>query len=329
MNDRVQRSGEFEMIARYFAPLAKHPGAFGLKDDAAVFRPRAGREIILTTDAIIEGVHFMQDDPPDTIARKALRVNLSDLAGKGAEPAGYLLSLVLPAWVNDSWISAFSQGLSDDQAEFGVTLFGGDTDRTPGPLVISITAVGEIEQGMMVRREGARAGDLVFVSGTVGDGGAGLEILKGENAKLDLSQREFVISRYRTPEPRVALGRKLVGLASAGLDVSDGLIADLGHIAEWSRVRIAVMASEIPISDACRALWGGSSQAIMRAATAGDDYELAFAIPPVRRAELESAASETGVGVTEIGRVEAGEGVVLLGPTGAPILLGRGGFTHF
>lgn len=328
MSQSGKRSGEFEIIARFFAPLAGE-GAFALKDDAASFKPKPGHDLVVTTDAIVEGIHFLKDDPPQTLARKALRVNLSDLAGKGAEASGYLLTLALPSWVNDDWLAAFAQGLAEDQKAYGISLLGGDTDKSPGPLVVSITALGQIAEGKMIRRAGARVGDLVFVSGTVGDGGAGLAVLKGEGAKLDAHQRESLIARYRTPEPRLKLGQKLVGVASAALDVSDGLIADLGHIAETSKVRIAVGAPRVPMSDACRALWGTSNEAIARAATAGDDYEIAFTAPATKRDHVQAAAKAAGVLVAEIGRVEAGEGVVLLDAQGGVIPLKQGGFTHF
>ncbi len=328
LNQSRKRSGEFEIIARFFAPLAGE-GAFGLKDDVAVLKPKPGHDLVVKTDGIVESVHFFKNDPPSSIAQKALRVNLSDLAAKGAEPLGYLLTLALPSWVDDAWLASFAGGLAADQKEFGLSLLGGDTDSTPGPLTISVTALGQIAEGKMIRRGGARAGDLVFVSGTIGDGGAGLAVLKAAGAKLDARQREALIARYRLPEPRLKLGRKLVGVASAALDVSDGLIADLGHIAEVSGVRIVVEATRVPMSDACRALWGTSNEAIARAATVGDDYEIAFTAPAPSLAQVQAAARESGVAVSEIGRVEAGSGVTLLDAKGAPMTLSRMGFTHF
>jgi thiamine-monophosphate kinase len=274
-------------------------------------------------------VHFFRNDPPGSIAQKALRVNLSDLAAKGAEPLGYLLTLALPTWVDDAWLGAFTSGLAADQTQFGISLLGGDTDSTPGPLTISVTALGQVAEGKMIRRAGARAGDLVFVSGTIGDGGAGLAVLKGEGAKLDQRLRDILIARYRLPEPRLKLGRKLVGIASAALDVSDGLIADLGHIAEVSGVRIAVDAARVPLSPEARALLGSSKEAIARAVTSGDDYEIAFTAPAAKRDSVMTAGKVAGVPVTEIGHVEAGKGVVLLDAKGAAIPLARAGFTHF
>jgi thiamine-monophosphate kinase len=320
-----RRLGEFELIAQLLAPLARSaPGAFGLTDDAAVLTPPPGHELVLKTDAIVEGVHFLHDDPADSVARKALRVNLSDLAAKGARPAGYLMTLLLPDWPDMCWLEAFAAGLAADQDEFGLSLMGGDTSATPGPLAVSVAAMGFVPQGAMIRRAGAGAGDCIFVSGTIGDAAGGLAVLKGA-AQTDVYPE--LVARYRTPTPRLALGVALRGTASASLDVSDGLIADLAHIAETSRVRMVVDAARIPLSSALQRLWGRDG--VVRAATAGDDYEIAFTAPPSRRDGVARAAAEAGVAVTEIGRVETGEGVVLLDGDGREIPLARRGFAHF
>lgn len=321
------RPGEFELIARLFAPLArKAPGAFDLNDDAAILSPPPGRDIVLKTDAIVEGVHFLRDDPAETVGRKALRVNLSDLAAKGATPAGYLMTLMLPQWPDMAWLRSFVDGLGADQEEFGLSLMGGDTTATPGPLAISISAFGFVPAGQVIRRAGARAGDLVFVSGTIGDAGAGLAAAKfAEQEKA----HQQLIARYRLPSPRLSLGIALRGLASAALDVSDGLVADLGHIADVSNVRIEIDASKIPLSGSLRSYWGGDSDAILRAATCGDDYEIAFTAPASQRQEVAEAAGRADVPVTEIGRVKRGKGVVLFDASGAEMAVPRKGFTHF
>jgi thiamine-monophosphate kinase len=305
---------EFGLIAKYFVPLATHPGALALTDDAAVLEETAGRELIVTADALTAGVHFLPDDPPNLIASKALRVNLSDLAAKGAEPVGYLLALALPQSIDDAWLAEFARGLAEDQKAFGVSLLGGDTTATPGPLTIAITALGRAPRGAMIRRSGAKPGDHVFVSGTIGDAGAGLAILQGKTGGD--TDAAFLIGRYRQPTPRVSLGPKLRGIASASLDVSDGLIADLGHIAETSGVRIVVEAEAIPRSAALVRF----DPDIVRAATAGDDYEIAFTASSPVPADLP---------VTCIGRVEPGQGVVLLDREGREIPVIRPGFTHF
>jgi len=310
---------EFELIAELFAPLATSQGALGLTDDVALIAPRSGQELALKTDAIVAGVDFHMSDPADAVAKKALRVNLSDLAAKGAKPFGYLLTLALPKPVDEGWLRAFAQGLADDQRTFGISVLGGDMSSTPGALTISVAAFGWVPKGRAILRRGARPGDLVFVSGTIGDSGGGL-------AALEAGKREpFLIDRYRVPEPRVMLGRKLRGIASAALDVSDGLLADLGHIAEVSKVHIAVIADRVPLSAALKRFDGD----VVRAATAGDDYEIAFTAPRSKRARVATAAKAAGVRVTEIGFVVKGRGVALLGRDGRAIPVGRKGWEHF
>jgi thiamine-monophosphate kinase len=329
-NSEPRRLGEFALIAKLFAPLAaKDEGAFDLKDDAATLRLSPGEELVVTVDALVEGVHFLLDDPADLIAKKALRVNLSDLAAKGATARNYLLALSLPDWIDDSWLRRFAAGLEEDQKSYGVTLLGGDTTSTPGPLTLSITALGSIAAGTMLRRKGARPGDLVFVSGTIGDAGAGLEVLRGKGSQLGADERENLILRYRLPEPRLALGAGLIGIASAALDVSDGLVADIGHIAEESGVRIVIHAPLVPLSPELVSLWGRGPGALIRAATAGDDYEIAFTAPPVARAAVADAARAAGVAVSEIGRVEPGMGLALIDEGGQALAVERAGFTHF
>ena len=317
------------MIARFFAPLASDPGAYGLTDDAATSRLPKGHELVVTADAIVEGVHFLKGDPPDTIAQKALRVNLSDLAAKGAVPIGYLLTLSLSRHIDDRWIGSFAHGLAQDQKTFAISLLGGDTTATPGPLSIAITALGSVPAGRMTRRAGARIGDLVFVSGTVGDAGAGLAMLRKNRKRVPLRHRGALIAHYRTPEPRLALGRALVGVASAAIDVSDGLIADLAHIAENCTDAFVIDASRLPLSSAYRGAFGSDNAARVRAATSGDDYEIAFTARASARARVFAAARKARTPVTEIGHVGDGRGVFLLDVKGRPLPTGRGGFVHF
>src|SRR5882757_1139800 len=224
MDETKKASAEDSLIARYFKPLATDPGAFGLVDDAAVLKA-AGEDIVVTTDAIVEGVHFLPDDPPDTIARKALRVNLSDLAAKGATPAGFVLTLALRG-ADEAWLQPFASALGEDAAQFGCPLLGGDTVSTPGPLMISVTAFGRVPAGKMVHRSGARPGERVMVTGTVGDAALGLAVLKGGKihaAASSAAARDHLISRYRVPQPRTALAEIVREYASAAMDVSDGL----------------------------------------------------------------------------------------------------------
>ncbi len=315
---------EFALISKYFSPLATAEAALGLTDDACLLKQCAECDLVVTTDALIAGVHFLADDPANLIASKALRVNLSDLAAKGAKPAGYLLALALPRIIENAWLECFARGLSDDQKEFAISLLGGDTTATPGPLTLAITALGHVPSGGMIRRSGATLGDGVYVSGTIGDAGAGLAVLKGELSAGE--HADFLIGRYRQPVPRLSLGMALRGIAPAALDVSDGLVADLGHLAEVSKVRITVQADRIPRSDALHRLWPGP-EGIVRAVTAGDDYEIAFTARS-DAAALE-AGRQVGVPVTKIGQVEEGQGVHLLDVSGREIPLSRTGYVHF
>lgn len=325
--------GEFELIARYFAPLAKgFPGAFGLLDDAAVIAPAPGHELVAKTDAIVGGVHFLLDDPPDLIARKALRVNLSDLAAKGAVPRAYMLDIMLPRTVTEEWIATFARGLAQDQDTYEVHLIGGDTDSTPGPVTIAVMAFGDVATGRMLRRAGGRAGDTVFVSGTIGDAALGLKALRGELAHLEKKAASFLVDRYRLPRPRVALGPRLIGLASAAIDVSDGLLADLGHICEVSELAAVIEAPRVPLSAAARAAL--ATKRIRTVLTGGDDYEILFTAPPAALDELTELSRALDVPITAIGRLEPRSHgrrtrVTVLDEFSKPIAFDRGGWTHF
>lgn len=324
------RAGEFELIARYFAPLAAAaPEALGLLDDAAVMTPRSGHELVVTTDALVAGVHFLPNDPPDLIARKALRVNLSDLAAKGALPRWYLLDAVFPIDLKEDWIAAFARGLRQDQDEFGIHLIGGDTASTPGPLTLAITAMGEVPAGKMLRRSTARAGDDIYVSGTVGDAALGLLACQGKLSHLSESDRASLIARYRLPLPRVMLGPKLVGLATASLDVSDGVVADLGHICETSHLAATIEEASVPLSGAARTAIAHAPDLIDRILAGGDDYEILFTAPPQARPKLADLAGNLGLSLTRIGRMAAGEGVQIRAENGHLRRLAAGGWSHF
>ncbi|HTK80486.1 MAG TPA: thiamine-phosphate kinase [Rhizomicrobium sp.] len=329
-DSRPARPGEFELIAELFAPLATSAGAFGLTDDAAIVAPPSGFDLVVTADAVIEGVHLLAEDPPHLIAKKALRVNLSDLAAKGCKPHGYLLVLAIPPKVEMHWLAEFARGLKEDQNEFAISLLGGDTNSTAGPLTIAITAFGLVPNGTVLRRSGAKPGDLVYVSGMVGAAGGGLACLKAPQsfASLSLVDRGSLINRYRLPEPRLSLGQALHGIATSAIDVSDGLLADLGHIAEASGARIVIEGGRIPVPRPLRTIWG-DDDALVRAATTGDDYEIAFTAPSSMRTEIAKASTQSGVPVTEIGHVEAGAGLVLLGEQGREISVPEKGFSHF
>ena len=308
---------EFSLIYRHFRPLAG-PGALDLRDDAAVFAPPPGRELVIAADAMVAGVHFLPDDPPETIGRKLLRVNLSDLAAMGAVPLGYLMTTAFPKGIDDSWVARFAEGLALDQAEFGVVLLGGDTVSTPGPMTLSLTIVGHVAPGRALRRNGARVGDGVWVSGTIGDGAFGLRAIRGQVPDAD----GFLAARYRLPQPRVALGQALVGVAHAAMDVSDGLMQDIAHICRESGVGGVIEAARVPLSPATRAAAVGEHALLPF--HGGDDYELIFTAPD------DGAVAALGMAATRIGRVvDPGQGVRLLAESGAEIDLPAKGWSHF
>lgn len=305
---------EFDIIARFFAPLAGD-GALGLKDDVALLPRRLGYDLVVTTDTVSEGVDYFTFDPPGTVARKALRVNLSDLAAKGAEPAGYLLNLSLPHDVSLEWLGEFSSALAGEQKQFGLWLLGGDMGVTQGPTSIVITAFGFLPAGRIVKRNGATVGDAVYVTGTIGDFGGGLWILKSQTHLLPGPERDYLVGRYHVPCPPVGFAAHLRDIAHASIDISDGLIADLGHVASGSGVRIVVEGEKVPLSPALRMLWGEG--ALLNAVAAGDDYQIAFTAP----------AGLTGP-FTQIGQVVAGQGVALT-LDGREIVVPRPGYQHF
>jgi thiamine-monophosphate kinase len=322
--------GEFGRIARHFAPLAAgFAGARGLIDDTASLIPGDDREIVVTTDAVVAGVHFIGDEPADLIARKALRVNLSDLAAAGAVPLAYTLTTILPASLDDAWVAAFALGLAADQAEFGIHLAGGDSVATPGPAVLSITAFGTVPRGGALTRSGARPGDLVYVSGTLGDAALGLAVAQGRLA-ASAEHAAFLVDRYRLPQPRLGLGRRLQGIASAALDISDGLVGDLGHIATASGVALTLDAAALPLSPAGRAAVDRDPSLLALILGGGDDYELALTISPQKAAIVERCALDAGVPLTRIGQVEAGApSVCVTDEAGRDITPAASGYRHF
>ncbi len=322
--------GEFGLIRRYFAPLAAgEPGALGLGDDAAVIEPADGHSLVVTADTIAEGVHFLPDDPPDQIARKALRVNLSDLAAMGAAPRAYTLALALGRDRDENWVAAFASGLADDQQRFGVTLIGGDTVAAPGATTLSVTAVGEVGEGRELTRGGARAGDDIWVSGTIGDAGLGLRVLRDELSIGDESLDAAAISAYRLPEPRIALGTALFGLATGTIDVSDGLAADLGHICEQSSTGAVIELPAVPLSEFGARLAADDPAWPARLITDGDDYELLFSAPPVAEGEINALAERLALRITRIGAIEPGSEVRVLDHAGNSTEIGPAGYRHF
>lgn len=325
-------AGEFELIRRYLAPLAEScPGAQGLRNDAAVLKPPAGRDLVLTADMLTSGVHFLGQDPPDLVARKLLRVNLSDLAAMGATPLGYLLTVAWPGPPDESWIAAFAEGLAADQAAFAFPLLGGDTTGTPGPLTLSVTALGSVAEGKALPRSTARAGDQVYLSGTLGDGALGLKVLSGELEGLGEPAACFLADRYRLPRPRLSLGQALAdsALASAAIDLSDGLAADLGHVLEESSLAGEIEVSRLPLSEAAREALAAAPALIETVLAGGDDYELLFTAAPEEAEALAALGGEIGLALTPIGRLSEGRGLRILDSQGQELPLERPGWQHF
>jgi len=323
------RPSEDDLIARYFAPLAG-PAGLGLRDDAALLRPPPGRDLVLTTDALVAGVHFFADDPAGAIARKALRVNLSDLAAKGATPVGFLLDLALPGdWTQD-WLAAFAAGLGEDAAAYSCPLLGGDTVKTPGPLTLAITAIGALEAGRMPPRFGVKAGDRLYVTGTIGDAALGLRLRLGRGPTLDDAHRRCLLDRYLLPRPRLALAAAMSAYAGAGMDVSDGLVGDLTKMLRVSGVTGRIHLARLPLSDAAAAAIHADPALFEIAATGGDDYELLAAVAPTSCAEFEAAAAKADVAATCIGEAFAGrEPPLFLDRDGREASFRASSFSHF
>lgn len=319
------RPGEFALIDKYFRPLATDRGAFGLMDDAALYLQRPDDDLVLTTDTVAAGIHFFADDPPASIARKALRVNLSDLAAKGAEPFGYLLSLALPENWTEAWLKKFAAGLAGDQKTFGISLLGGDTTKASGGLTIAITALGRIPKGRMVLRSGAKPGDAIFVSCTIGDGALGLKVrgTKGKGVA-------HLVDRYLHPRPRVTLAPVLRDYANAAMDVSDGLVGDLGHICDASGVGAEINAQDVPLSPAAAAMLLADSKWLPTILSGGDDYEILATVPERSASAFAADADSADVSVTRIGRIVAGKGPpVVRDSAGKLIKLATASHTHF
>jgi thiamine-monophosphate kinase len=333
VSDEPQRamSGEDRLIARYFRPLARAPGAFGLSDDAAILVPPPGWEVVLKTDPIIASVHFFPDDPPDAVARKALRVNLSDLAAKGATPAGFLMALALPPTTSERWLAQFAQALGADADHYQCPLLGGDTDATPGLLTVSITAFGFVPRGTMVPRSGAKVGDHVLVSGTVGDAALGLRLRRAPDAAFPAAPlRDHLLARYQIPEPRTRLAETVRRYASAAMDISDGLAGDLAKLCRASGTSAKIKTAQLPLSEAARSMLDSDSGLLDTVLTGGDDYEVLCTVPSARLAAFRTAAAATGIAVTMIGEIVAGASAPrFIDGRGQVHSFARPSFSHF
>lgn len=316
--------GEFDFIRTRLGPLTRnHAAALGLRDDAAVLDVPAGQQLVLACDTLVAGVHFRTDDGAAVAAARAMRSNVSDLAAMGAQPLGYLSALSWPRGIDPLWRDDFVTALAEEQDRFGLVLLGGDTTSTPGPMTVTLTLLGCVTDGTSLLRSGAIAGDDVWVTGTIGDAALGLASLEGE-----AGAPEELVSRYTHPMPRLAAGLALRGIATAAIDISDGLLADAAHIAETSGLGLEIFADRVPLSVPARGwLDTGGEGGLGRLLSGGDDYELLFTAPASRRTEVEALSLDAPV--TRIGRAVEGKGVTCLGPDGQAVTIDRAGFTHF
>ena len=314
---------ERDLITRLLVPLATHPAARGLADDAAVLTPAIGRDLVFTHDVLACGVHYLPTDPPSDIAWKLLAVNLSDLAAMGAQPVGVLMGLGLSEAEDEAWLTAFAGGLNRGLERWGVALLGGDTIGGLSQAVIGLTAIGQVGSGLALSRTGARPGDDLYITGHIGDSGLGLAIARGEAAA-----DKYLLSRYRRPEPRLAFGQGLAGLASAAMDVSDGLLIDAARLAAASGISVRVELSRLPLSDAAALRTAQTDADLLARATSGDDYELLFAAPPGARTSLLTLADKQRLRLTRIGSIETGEGLTIIGLSGDRLNPTRLGYEH-
>lgn len=326
---------EEAIIAELWAPLAAgFPGAFGLADDCAAISPGEGCDLIVTTDAVISGVHFLAGTDARAIAWKALAVNVSDLVAKGATPLAYLMTIALPGAPERSWLAAFAEGLRTAQERFGCRLAGGDTDRTPGPLSVSITALGSIPAGRMVHRSGARPGDVVLISGSIGDAALGLALLRDRELarrwQLDAEQGAYLEARQQRPEPHVSLAPVVREGATAAMDVSDGLVKDFARLCAAAGVGGRIDAARVPLSTPAQTVLAHGGTTLAELITGGEDYEVLMTVAADRVAGVCAKAAAVGVTLTAIGAIEeAGMGARVLGEDGRVMELAQTGWDHF
>ncbi len=337
MSDRDHNDNldEFDIISQIFAPLSeKHQGAFNLEDDCAAYTPEPGHDLVLTKDTIVAGVHFFPDNPPASIARKALAVNISDLASKGATPEVYMMSISLPETIDRNWLIEFAVGLKSTQESYNLSLVGGDTVSTPGPLTISITMIGQVPAGRMVRRGTASPGDIIYISGTIGDSWAGLQLFFDENQnltdKLTEEQQKFLKNRYLHPSARMELKEAVLSCASASMDISDGLGADLQKLLKASKAGADIYINKIPFSDATLSMLKDNQELMEAYINGGDDYEILATVNEEKAQEFEQKAEASKIPVTRIGRITDSQNTIkFYSETMELVELKLSGYNHF
>ncbi len=323
-------ANEFDLIEKYFLPLTGgFPGALGLKDDAAIIESDPEYSFIVTKDAIVENVHFLKFDPALTIGQKLMGVNLSDLAAMGALPYAYFLSVILPKSTSENWVKEFCAGIKIAIGKYGGVVSGGDSVRHDGPITLSLTAIGKVKKGRALKRSGAKCGDLIFVSGSIGSAYLGLQILQGKLSLKNKSLERTLISSYQIPVPRIELGNKLIGVASACIDISDGLLAELNHICKLSGQGAEIYMENIPMVDGWALPYPSplpEGEGILSMITAGDDYELLFTVPESKREKIEELQSI--VPITEIGRLTNSGELIVLDKHGQQVKISKFGYEH-
>ena len=321
---------EFSLISQYFRPLAlSNPAALGLMDDAALLTPSSQKQTVITCDALVGGVHFLDESTPRDVAARALRANLSDLAAMGAIPVAYTLALIVPTGTDGRWFKDFATQLYEDQKKYGIFLIGGDTVVTPGPLCVSITAFGEVPVNSALTRSGAGVGDSIFVTGTIGDAYLGLRALKGELEEDSSVDPGAFVDKFCRPEPRLALANSLLGIATAAVDVSDGLLADIGQLCRASNVGAVIREMAVPLSKGAEFLVGENPGLRSTLLDSGDDYELVLVVPGVNREAFGEITEKYSVPTTEIGLITSTNEVALLDGNGNRVEREWGGYKHF
>ena len=331
----AKKEDEFRLISEIFAPLAAgYPGSLSLRDDGAILTMQKGREVVVTSDTLVEGVHFLPEDPPNSVGIKTLAVNLSDLAAMGAEPHAYTLSAAWSSRISTSWIENFAAALKNLQERYHIHLIGGDTVATPGPLTLTITAFGLVHIGKSIQRKTANIGDNVYVTGNIGDSALGLQLATNQiDIEVPSNSRAFFVNRYRQPVPRVEIGNSLYKFATSAVDISDGLVADIRHLAEHSDRKFIIHASRLPLSGAASELVKVHPEFMNIVLEGGDDYELAFTAPPKFHDEIINLSINSRTPITAIGNVMAREtqpaGVEVRGDNNQKIKVASGGYRHF
>ena len=320
---------EFGLIESYFAPLSAK-GAFNLKDDAALIATNPDEELVITQDAVAEGIHFFADDPADVIAQKALRVNLSDLVAKGAKPVSFSLALGIGNNTDENWIADFANGLARDCQRFGISLNGGDTFRTGAGVIVSITAIGTVPQNTYTSRLGASVGDHLYVTGTIGNAALGLLGRQGKDLGLPEADTQFLTDHYLLPQPRLQCIDVIRQYASASMDISDGLVADIGKLCAASKTGFRLETDKIPFTHAVQSAIARNSKLLQTAITGGDDYEILFAVPPSHVEKMANIDLDLKLRVTPLGTLlEEAAGVTVVDRDGSPLHLEYAGYNHF